>query len=243
MVLRLASFQPSKATRTLATTTAPCSVSFLTTFSHTARPLPLPKSDGMSDSRKLWIVIGVAILLTIIIPVLVLWIRWKLSAPRRSGKRSVSIELEKSGVPKSSKASGSKKVPSLPNAEGSVNGSGGPSPGNIKIVNNIHIHKRRPSQQQPTASPNRRTDDLPPRSPRVELEARPLNHRARLPENQPWMHQDQNGRWVPREEGWLYPGLPPPLHLRNGRGNVGSGDQEGDARGERRYIIPGAWRH
>ena len=267
-------------TCSIQTTTATCSVSFPTTSCHTARPRPLPELDGMSEAARLWIVFGVAILLMVIIPVLILWARWKISAPRRNGKRSISIELEKnrdkksskatsasSSTPEtsskqsSSKASGGKKVPKAPNAEGRVNGSGGLSPGRsfhsqrqhrpstdciagaIKIVNNIYIGKRRPNQQPPTASPTRRTDDPPPMSPRIELDSLPLAHPARRPENQPWMHRDRNGRWVPREEGYLHPGLPPPPHLRNGRADVRAGDWEGGGMGGEFYNVPGAWHH
>ena len=103
-------------------TTAPCFVSFPTTSCHTARPVPSPESShGMSEFTKLWIVVGLTILLTIVIPVVVLWSRWKLSAPSRGGKRSISLQLERgtakrSPKPPFSEPSGrSKKEPKSPN--------------------------------------------------------------------------------------------------------------------------------
>lgn len=91
-------------TCSMQTTTAPCSVSFPTDSCHTALPGPLSEPYGMPGSTELWIVIGVTIFLTMIIPVVILWLRWKLSTRRRRGKRSISVQLEKMEVKKSSKA-------------------------------------------------------------------------------------------------------------------------------------------
>ena len=88
-------------TCTMQTTTAPCAVSFPQEACHTSRPALTRPSPAMSGTTKLWIVIGVTILLTILIPVVVLWARWKLSAPRRGGKRSISVQLEKNEAKKS----------------------------------------------------------------------------------------------------------------------------------------------
>lgn len=88
-------------TCTMQPTTAPCSVSFPQEACHTSRPAITRPSRALSGTTKLWIVVGVTILLTILIPVVVLWARWKLSAPRRGGKRSVSVQLEKNEAKKS----------------------------------------------------------------------------------------------------------------------------------------------
>ena len=99
-------------------TTAPCFVPFPTTSCHTARPVPSPESShGMSEFTKLWIVVGLTILLTIVIPVVVLWSRWKLSAPSRGGKRSISLQLERGTAKKSPKPSPSKKDSESPNTK------------------------------------------------------------------------------------------------------------------------------
>lgn len=87
-------------TCSMQTTTAPCSVTFPLTSCRTTRPAPLPQPQGMSGTTKLWIVIGTTVFLTILIPVVVLWARWKLSAPRRGGKRSISVQLEKNEAKK-----------------------------------------------------------------------------------------------------------------------------------------------
>lgn len=91
-------------TCSMQTTTAPCFVSFPTHSCDTARPGPLPEPYGMPGSTKLWMVIGVTIFLTMVIPVVILWLRWKLSTRRRGGKRSISVQLEKMEVKKASKA-------------------------------------------------------------------------------------------------------------------------------------------
>ena len=244
-------------TCSMQTTTAPCFVVFPTKSCHTTRPGPLPETYGMSGSTKLWIVVSITIFLTITIPVVILWLRWKLSAPRRGGKRSISVQLEKMEVKKSSKGpSGSSPTPKTDPKPTSSKKSGSkietrssngertvldrllgrnraspaqasgihssitivPGPpthchaGQIQIVNNINVDGRRPNLH---VSQTQHTDAPPPMSPRIAPESLPLNHPLRRPENQPWMHQDQNGRWVPREEGYLHPGLPPPSHLRN----------------------------
>ena len=260
-------------TCSMQTTTAPCFVSFPTKSCRTARPGPLLEAYGMSGSTRLWIVIGVTIFLTMGIPVVVLWLRWKLRAPRRGGKRSISVQLEKMEVRKSPKAtSGSSstlgtdskptKMPSggrniLDRLLGRNRGKPAQGPGTkssimnvlglptyckiggIQIINNININGKRPNHD---VKKNQHIDKPPPMSPRIVLESLPLNHPVRLPENQPWMHQDQSGKWVPREEGYLHPGLPPPPHLRNGRHESQSVDQVEDARRERLYV-PGGWRH
>ena len=94
-------------TCSMQTTTAPCSVSFPTTSCHTARPDPLLTEDNMSESKRLWIVVGLTIFFTVFIPVFILWVRWKLTAPRRDGKRSISVQLERNEVKKSSKRTSS----------------------------------------------------------------------------------------------------------------------------------------
>ena len=88
-------YGPDYNTCTLQPTTAPCSISFPQESCQTSRPAPTTPSPALSGTTKLWIVIGVTILLTILIPVVVLWARWKLRAPRRGGKRSISVQLEK----------------------------------------------------------------------------------------------------------------------------------------------------
>ena len=257
------------------TTTAPCFVSFPAESCHTARPSSLLEAYGISGSTRLWIVISVTIFLTMSIPVVILWLRWKLRAPRRGGKRSISVQLEKMEVRNSSKAtSGSSSTPEtdskptkmprggrnildrLPgrNCGNPAQGSGtrtkssirnisGPPThckiGDIQIINNININGKRPNQHM---DQTQHVDGPPPLSPRIALESLPLNHPVRLPENQPWMDQDQSGRWVPRGEGYLHPGLPPPPHLQNGRHESQWVDQVEDARRERLYV-PGGWRH
>ena len=236
----------------------------------------------MSGSTELWIVIGVTIILTIIIPVVALWVRWKLSGPRRGGKRIISVQLENVEVKKASKAtsgststpdtdskpssfktSGSSKKYQMPpggqNAPGRLldrdvsspaQGSGTESlimiisrpvthraAGEIHIINNVDIDGRRPHhhthQDQCTEGPH-------PRSPRIALDSLPLNRPARPPEEQPWIHQDRSGRWVPREEGYLHPGFPHPLYLWTGGPDPRPVVKAEDARRARLYV-PGGW--
>ena len=194
----------------------------------------------MSGPTELGIVISVTIFLTIIIPVVTLWVRWKLSGPRRGGKRSISVQLEKMEVKKASKAisgssstpdtdsnpsasktPGSKKKFQMPhggqNVPGRLLGRDRCSPaqhlgtgsltiiisgtvthraaGEIHIINNISIDGRRPHHH---AHQDQRTEEPHPMSPRIALYSLPLNHPARLPENQPRIHQDRSGRWVLR---------------------------------------------
>ena len=274
-------------TCSMQTTTAPCSVNFPLTSCHTTRPGLLPQPQGMSGTAKLWIVIGITVFLTILITVVFLWVRWKLSAPRRGGKRSISVQLEKNEAKKSnsypssassiskpcseskeSSKSASDKQSQLPDGERNVLDrllgrsqinsiqTQGMQPSKmvekkpptdckadgIQFVNNIYINEGRPNQQQPPATQTQHAEESPPMSPRIELESLPFNHPVRLPANQPWMHQDQSGRWVPREEGYLHPGLPPPSRVRNVGTNIHSIDQMEDARRGRRYM-PGGWRH
>ena len=94
-------YGPDYNTCTMQITTAPCSISFPQESCHTSRPAPTIPSPAISGTTKLWIVIGVTILMTILIPVVVLWARWKLRAPRRGGKRSISVQLEKNEAKKS----------------------------------------------------------------------------------------------------------------------------------------------
>ena len=94
-------YGPDYNTCSMQPTMAPCSVSFPRESCHTSRPAPTIPSPALSGTTKLWIVIGVTILLTILIPVVVLWARWKLRAPRRGGKRSISVQLEKNEAKKS----------------------------------------------------------------------------------------------------------------------------------------------
>ena len=114
--------------------------------------------------------------------------------------------------------------------------------GGIRIENNININGGRPTHQQPPSTPVQHPVEPHPMSPRVALESLPLNHPVRLPENQPWMHQDRSGRWIPREEGYLHPGLPPPPRMRNVGTDVHFVDQVEDARRARLYV-PGGWRY
>lgn len=73
----------------------------------------------MSGSAELWIVVGVTILLTIIVPVVTLWVRWKLKAPLRGGKRSISVQLEKMEIKKASKATSGSSSTSDTNSKSS----------------------------------------------------------------------------------------------------------------------------
>lgn len=81
---------------------APCSISFPAVSCHTPLPpsQPLP-NHGLLETTKLWIIIGISIFFVIFIPVVVLWAKWKLSSPRRGGKRSISVQLEKNEAIKS----------------------------------------------------------------------------------------------------------------------------------------------
>ena len=236
----------------------------------------------MSGSTELWIVVGVTIFLTIIIPVVTLWLRWKLKGPRRGGKRSVSVQLEKMEVKKASKGTsgssstsvidsksspsktpGSKKKSQMSHGghdvpvrllgkdhstpaqhsgtESLIITISGPvthcTAGEIHIINNISIDGRRPHHY---ADQDQRIEEPPLLPPRVALDSRPLNHPARLPGNQPWIHQDRTGRRVPREEGYLRPGIVPTLHFWTAGPDTRSLVQVGDARRERLYV-PGGW--
>ena len=231
----------------------------------------------MSGSTELWIVIGVTIFLAIIIPVVTLWVRWKLNGTRRGGKRSISVQLEKMEVKKASKVTsgssstsdtdskpspsntpGSKKKSQMPQGGQDVSGrlldraqhSGtesliiiisGPvthcAAGEIHIINNISINGRRPHHY---AHQDQRIQEPPLTPPRIALDSRPLNRPARLPENQPWIHQDRSGRWFSRDEGYLHPGLPSPLYLWTDEPDIRPLVQVEDARRERLYV-PGGW--
>ena len=236
----------------------------------------------MLGSTELWIVLGVTIFLTIIIPVVTLWVRWKLSGLRRGGKRSISVQLEKMEVkkaskatsgsssnqdtdskPSSSKVSGSKKKSQTPhggqNARGRLLGRDHRSPtqqsgtesfimiisgpitnydaGEIHIINKINIDGRRPHHH---AHQDQHIEESHPMSPRIALDSLLLNHPAQLPENQPWMHQDRSGKWVPMEEGYLHPGLPPPPYLWTGGPDTRPVIHVQDARRQRLYV-PEGW--
>lgn len=105
--------------------TAPCSVSFPATSCHTHLPpsQPPPK-NGLSDTAKLWIIIGLSIFFAIFVPITVLWTRWNLSTRRRGGKRSISVQLEKNESTKiKSKESAKSKTASKPTSTSS-SGSG-----------------------------------------------------------------------------------------------------------------------
>ena len=231
----------------------------------------------MSGSTGLWIVIGVTILLTITIPLITLWVRWKLKSPRRGGKRSISVQLEKTEVKKASKAilgssstsetdskssssriSGSKKKSQVPHGGQDVRGcllgrdrsspaqhSGtellimtisGPvthqAAGEIHIINNISIDGRRPHHHA--------YQDQCIEEPSLALNALPFNCPVRLPENQRWIHLDRSRGRIPRGEGYLHPGLPPPLYLWTDRPDTRPSVQVVDAERERLYV-PGGW--
>ena len=235
----------------------------------------------MSGSTQLWIVIGVSIFLTIIIPVVTLWVRWKLKSPRRGGKRSTSVQLEKMEVkkaskaisglsstsdtdskPNSSKIPASKKKSQMPHGRedvpGCLLGRDRSSPaqhsgtellimtiskpvthqaaGEIHIINNISIDGRRPQHH---AHQDRCIEEPSLIPPRIVSNSLPLNRPARLPENQRWTHIDRSGRWVPRDEGYLHPGLPPPLYLWTDRPDTRPSVQVVDARRERLYVPGG----
>ena len=103
---------------------------------------------------ELWIVIGVTIFLTIVIPVVVLRIRWKVSSPRRGGKRNISIHLEKMEVRRPSKVtSGSFSIPDTVGGE-------------IHIINNINIDGRRRHHHE---NQNQRIDEQHPLSLQMTL--------------------------------------------------------------------------
>ena len=101
-------------TCSMTTTTAPCSVVFPSTSCHTVGPGRFLMADGMLESIKLWTVIGMTVFLTMLIPVSILWMRWKLSSPRRGGKRSISIQLEKNEDKGSSKQQATSESSSTP---------------------------------------------------------------------------------------------------------------------------------
>ncbi|CAD6586823.1 MAG: hypothetical protein ASARMPRED_002846 [Alectoria sarmentosa] len=195
-------------TCSMQTTTAPCSVDFPETSCHTARPGPLLQSQGISGSTKLWVVISITIFLTMLIPVVVLWARWKLSAPRRGGKRIISVQLEKDEAKKatSTPSSSSSSTPKSGSNSKSSSTSGGGNP-----------------------------EELPPTSPQVALESLRSDHPLHQPPNRPWMHPDPTGRWVPLEQGYLHPGLPPPPRVRNVGTNIIFVDHGS--------YVPGGWQN
>ena len=81
--------------------TVPYSISFQVMTCHTSRPGLIRPPHGILGTTKQWVVVGITIPLTILIPVVVLWARWKLGAPRRGGKWSISVQLEKNEARKS----------------------------------------------------------------------------------------------------------------------------------------------
>ena len=166
-------YGPDYNTCTMQITTVPCSVSFPRESCHTSRPAPTIPSPAISGTTKLWIVIGVTILLTIVIPVVVLWARWKLRAPRRGGKRSISVQLEKNEAKKSTapapsgpnrgrnflhrllgknrrnpaRAAGNQKPPHTPHSidtQAHVSWCAGPRTSAIHITNTINITPQQP---------------------------------------------------------------------------------------------------
>lgn len=98
-------------TCSMQTMTAPCSVFFPPVSCHTHLPSSQSLSrNNLSGTTQLWIILGVSIFLVIFIPFAVLWARWKLSGtPRRGGKRSVSVQIEKGKDIKMTSAASSKK--------------------------------------------------------------------------------------------------------------------------------------
>lgn len=268
-------------TCSMQTTTAPCSVDFPETSCHMARPGPLLQSQGMSGTGMLWIVIGITIFLTMLIPVVVLWTRWKLSAPRRGGKRSISVQLEKdeakkaTSTPSSSSSSTSKSSSNSKPSSKSESGNQLQAPngrrnaldrllgrnqanaeqtagtyssllsqqylqpychtGGIRIVNSIKLNARQPNHPHGPAEHPQHREEAPPMSPQIALESLRPEHALHQPHNRPWMHQHPTGRWVPREEGYLHPGLPPPPRVRYVGNNIHFVDQGS--------YVPGGWRN
>ena len=199
-------------TCTMQTTAAPCSVSFPQVSCHTSRPAMTKPSQAMSGTTRLWIVIGVTILLTILIPVVVLWTRWKFRAPRRGGKRSISVQLEKNEAKKSTSPASS-----APNrGRNFLDRLLGRNRG-IRITNNVNITAQQPSDPPASVERSQHSEEAPLMSPRIALESLRRDHPLHLHLNQPWMQQDGAGRWVPRDEAYLYPGLPPPPRVRRER--------------------------
>ncbi|CAD6582073.1 MAG: hypothetical protein ASARMPREDX12_000746 [Alectoria sarmentosa] len=221
------------------------------------------QSQSISGSTKLWVVISITIFLTMLIPVVVLWARWKLSAPRRSGKRISSVQLEKdeakkasstssfssSSTPKSgsnsklSSTSGNGTQPQAPNGRrNALDRLLGRNQANveqaaygIRTVNNINVNGGRTDHQQQPTTQTPHPEELPPMSPQVALESLRSDHPLHLPPNRPWMHQDATGRWVPLEEGCLHPGLPPPPRVRNIGTNINFVDHGS--------YVPGGWQN
>ena len=253
-------YGPDYGTCSMQTMTAPCSISFPAASCHThLPPSQTLLKNGLSETTHLWIIIGLSIFFVIFIPVAVLWARWKLRNRRRGGKRSISVQLEKNeGTRTKSKASSKSKAASKPTSTSpTVSGThtgATQTPGRssqiiteamtycladgIRITNNINISTGR---LNPTRSPetlNQQSDERRLNSPRIALESLRPGHPLGQAENQPWLYQDQNGRWVPREEGYLHPGLPPPL--RQGGHHIPFVDQAEEARRARLHV-PGAW--
>lgn len=122
--------------------TAPCSVSFPAASCHTHSPpsQPLPK-DGLPGSTKLWIIIGVSIFFVIFIPVVVLWAGWRLSKPRRVGKRSISVQLEKNEASKLNTKESSKSKSALTSSSGSKDQSEASSGGRKVLDRGLNRHQ------------------------------------------------------------------------------------------------------
>ena len=109
-------------------------------------------------------------------------------------------------------------------------------------MNNINFITDKPNKLKSPGKRHQQPLEPLPMSPRIALESLRPGHPLRQTENQPWMHQDQNGRWVPREEDYLYPGLPPPPRVRQGGHNivfVGHGEEAKSAG----LHVPGEWRY
>ncbi len=232
--------------------TAPCSVSFPAASCHTHLPPSQPLiKDGLSGTTQLWIVIGVSVFFVILVPVTVLWIRWKLINPRRGGKRSISVQLEKNEGTKtrskesSKSGSGSKSTSIVSAGQPSTPSGGGRIVDRLlgtRITNNININTGQPNHSHFPENRHQQPEELQPMSPRIALESLRPGHPLGQAENQPWMHQDHNGRWVPREEGYLHPGLPPPPRVRPRGDNERFMNQVDEARRAGQHV-PGEWRY
>lgn len=112
----------------------------------------------------------------------------------------------------------------------------------IHITNNININTGRPNHTQSPRNQYQQSERSQPMSPRIALESLRPGHPLGQTENQPWMHQDQNGRWVPLNEGYLHPGLPPPPRAWQAGNEYSRVDQyENPRRAE--LHVPGEWEY
>ncbi|KAF6232820.1 hypothetical protein HO173_009034 [Letharia columbiana] len=90
----------------------------------------------------------------------------------------------------------------LDRLQGRKQGDTADTAGSIRTVNNIDINARQPNNPHAPTKQPQRSEDAPLMSPRTALETLRADRSLNLPQDQPWMHQDQNGRWVPRDEGY-----------------------------------------